>query len=171
MMLTFEATLKYLSLLSVCVFLSACGCENGPEEDVVISGETFTLEVVSTEAAIERGMGGRKSLARDAGMLFVFPEARSRRFWMKNCLISLDIMFLDARGRITAIHQMPAEPLQTENGEPLRLRRSTSGLSEPSGGSICDRASIRANRGAGPGNWTENRVAVRLPQDTASVTR
>ena len=114
-MLTFEATLKYLSLLSVCVFLSACGCENGPEEDVVISGETFTLEVVSTEAAIERGMGGRKSLARDAGMLFVFPEARSRRFWMKNCLISLDIMFLDARGRITAIHQMPAEPLQTEN--------------------------------------------------------
>ena len=115
MMCTFEVSLKYLTILSACLILSACGCENSPEETVIISGETFTLEVVTTEAAIQRGMGGRKSLARDDGMLFVFPEARSRRFWMKNCLIPLDIMFLDARGRITAIHQMPAEPLQTES--------------------------------------------------------
>lgn len=114
MMLTFQATLKYLSLLSAYLILSACGCDNGPDETVLVSGETFTLEVVSTEAAIQRGMGGRESLARDDGMLFVFPESRSRRFWMKNCLIPLDIMFLDARGRITAIHQMPEEPLQTE---------------------------------------------------------
>ncbi|MAB28155.1 MAG: hypothetical protein CMJ53_02560 [Planctomycetaceae bacterium] len=115
MRLTIKATLKHLTLLSACLILSACGCENTPDETVLISGETFTLEVASTEAAIQRGMGGRKSLARNDGMLFVFPEARSRRFWMKNCLIPLDIMFLDARGRITAIHQMPAEPLQTEN--------------------------------------------------------
>lgn len=115
MRLIIKATLKHLILLSACLILSACGCENNPDETVLIAGETFTLEVASTEAAIQRGMGGRKSLARNDGMLFVFPEARSRRFWMKNCLIPLDIMFLDARGRITAIHQMPEEPLQTEN--------------------------------------------------------
>ena len=113
------SAIKHLVTVGACLVLSACGCSSGPEETVTISGEPFTLEVVSTEATIQRGMGGRESIARDGGMLFVFPEARWRRFWMKNCLIPLDIMFLDARGRITAIHQMPAEPPQAE-GESLQ---------------------------------------------------
>jgi uncharacterized membrane protein (UPF0127 family) len=113
-MIDLETTVKWLMALVIGVALSGCDCESGPDQTVVISGETFTLEVASTEAAIQRGMGGRETIARDRGMLFVFPEARSRRFWMKNCIIPLDIMFLDGRGRITAIHQMPAEPLQTE---------------------------------------------------------
>tara|TARA_B100001059_G_C17517627_1_gene419091 strand:- start:147 stop:653 length:507 start_codon:yes stop_codon:yes gene_type:complete len=110
----FESILKCLFVLGAGLVLSACDCETGPNQTMVIAGERFNLEVVTTEAAIQRGMGGRETIARDGGMLFVFPEARSRRFWMKHCLIPLDIMFLDARGRITAIHQMPAEPLQTE---------------------------------------------------------
>ncbi len=113
-MITLERTAQWLFTLTVGLALSACGCETGPTQTLVIAGETFTLEVVSTEETIQLGMGGRESIARDGGMLFVFPEPRWRRFWMKNCLIPLDIMFLDGRGRITAIHQMPAEPLQQE---------------------------------------------------------
>ena len=111
----YQSIVKHLAMAGACLVLSACGCTFEPEEIVTIAGETFTLEVVNTDAAIQRGMGGRESIARDGGMLFVFPEARARRFWMKDCLIPLDIMFLDARGRITAIHEMPAEPLKTEN--------------------------------------------------------
>jgi hypothetical protein len=113
-MIWFETATKWMIVLAAGLLLSSCDCESGPNQTMVIAGETFTLEVVTTEAAIQRGMGGRETIASDGGMLFVFPEARSRRFWMKNCIIPLDIMFLDARGRITAIHQMPAEPLQTE---------------------------------------------------------
>ncbi|MCH2146121.1 MAG: DUF192 domain-containing protein [Phycisphaerales bacterium] len=122
-------------LLGACLLLTAlltagCGCETGPTEPITIAGQPFVLEVVSTDEAIQRGLGGREHLGDDEGMLFVFPDPQPRRFWMKNCLIDIDIMFLDGLGRITAIHTMPAEPLKGENESQeayeTRLKRYTS---------------------------------------------
>lgn len=45
-------------------------------------------------------------------MLFVFPRAEHRQFWMKDCLIDMDLIFLNAQGLVTALHEMPAEPPQ-----------------------------------------------------------
>ena len=122
-------------LLLACVLLAGnllaggCGCETGPSESLTISGQSFILEVVTTEAAIQKGLGGRESLGADEGMLFVFPDPQPRRFWMKDCLIDIDIMFLDGMGRITAIHTMPAEPLradsETQEAYERRLKRYT----------------------------------------------
>jgi hypothetical protein len=124
---------KCTTVLHACLLLlvgllpAGCGCETGPTEPLTISGESFVLEVVTTEAAIQQGLGGRAQLARNDGMLFVFPDPKPRRFWMKNCLIDIDIMFLDGMGRITAIHTMPAEPLkgetETQADYELRLKR------------------------------------------------
>jgi len=60
------------------------------------------------EATRERGLMGRASLPADGGMLFVFPDNARRAFWMKNCLIDLDIIFLDGLGYVTAVHTMTA---------------------------------------------------------------
>lgn len=98
---------------------TGCGCQTGNTEQVTIAGEPFELEVVTTEAAIQRGLGGRTSIPRNGGMLFVFPEAVKRRFWMKDCLIDMDIMFLSPQGRITAIHEMKAEAPRAE-GESIQ---------------------------------------------------
>ncbi|MEE2681705.1 MAG: DUF192 domain-containing protein [Planctomycetota bacterium] len=103
-------TFTLTTLTILCLLLHGCGCENGPTETIQISGETFVLEVASDEAAIARGLGGRERLGANEGMIFVFPNNQPRRFWMKDCLIDIDIMFLDPLGRITAIHQMKAEP-------------------------------------------------------------
>ena len=48
-------------------------------------------------------------------MLFVFPddEVKVQGFWMKDCLVPIDIIFLDRDGRITAMHHMPVEPPET----------------------------------------------------------
>ena len=103
--------LKHASIFFLLLVLpTGCGCENGPTETIEISKQVFVLEVVSDEASIARGLGGRAELAPDQGMLFVFPSNLPRRFWMKDCLIDIDIMFLDPLGRITAIHTMKAEP-------------------------------------------------------------
>jgi len=49
-------------------------------------------------------------LPENAGMLFVFSQPRQVSMWMKNTVISLDILFLNPNGRIVKIHKN-AKPL------------------------------------------------------------
>ncbi len=79
-------------------------------EQVAITGRTYTLEIAADPAARALGLMGRPSVAERGGMIFIFPREGYRSFWMKNCLIDIDIAFLDRRGRIVAIHRMKAEP-------------------------------------------------------------
>lgn len=45
----------------------------------------------------------RNELGKDEGMLFLFPDERDQSFWMKNTPLSLDIIFMDTRGRVVGI--------------------------------------------------------------------
>jgi uncharacterized membrane protein (UPF0127 family) len=42
-------------------------------------------------------------------MLFVFPDAQERSFWMSNTYVALDVAFMDENLRITGIEQMEPE--------------------------------------------------------------
>ena len=46
------------------------------------------------------GLGGRESLAKDAGMLFVFDSEAKHSFWMKNVKFPLDIIWLDKNKKV-----------------------------------------------------------------------
>lgn len=63
-------------------------------------------ELATSAAQRRRGLMERDSLARDAGMLFVYPQLADSSFWMYRTRIALDIAFIDARGRITEIRTM-----------------------------------------------------------------
>ena len=55
-------------------------------------------------------------MVADYGMLFVFPDERPRRFWMRNTLIPLDLLFIRADGTLDSMSEN-AQPLD-ERGEP-----------------------------------------------------
>lgn len=110
--LPLHRVLQACLLFVLCVLPAACGCETGPTQQITIKGQPFVLDVASTDAAIQKGLGGRESIPENGGMIFVFPDAQQRRFYMKDCLVDIDILFLDPLGRITAIHTMTTEPLR-----------------------------------------------------------
>jgi len=67
------------------------------------------VEVVATEAKIERGLMYRQHLPPDDGMLFLLGETKQWKFWMRNTLIPLDMLFIRSDLTIAGIVQN-AEP-------------------------------------------------------------
>lgn len=106
---------RVMRALAVSVLLVVAGCsERGPEA-VIHTGNgpvRVRLEVAATDPARARGLMYRTELADGDGMLFVFERDADHTFWMKNTLISLDMVFIAADGRIVGIHP-DAKPLST----------------------------------------------------------
>ncbi len=119
------AVLAPALLLGACVSTPGCARPAAPEghEVVELGGRRFTLELVADPATRERGLGGRESIPEDGGMLFSFPDSQIRHFVMRDCLVPIDIVFLDSDGRIVAMHHMPVEPPRAENETALQYDR------------------------------------------------
>ncbi len=65
------------------------------------------VEIAATNVERERGLMGRATLPDDRGMLFVYPRPGLRRFWMKDCEIGLDIVWIDAGGQVVDVATLP----------------------------------------------------------------
>lgn len=63
------------------------------------------IEIADDEAKRAQGLMYRDSMAENEAMLFIFPDEAERSFWMKNCIISLDIIYVNAKNQIITIQK------------------------------------------------------------------
>lgn len=91
---------------------------------VKAGGSTYQFEVEVADDSAERSQGlmYREQLAQNAGMLFLYPDERPRGFWMKNTPLPLDIIFIDAGGKVVhvAADAKPFDESLIESGVPAQ---------------------------------------------------
>lgn len=63
----------------------------------------FDIEVARTPAQRSQGLMFRTAMAPDAGMLFIYDPPKQMAMWMRNTILSLDMLFIAADGRIARI--------------------------------------------------------------------
>lgn len=123
---------RHFSIAALCVAMGLAGAcaqdsagrgQSLPEEPLVVVTDkgrfNFTVEIADDEEKRARGLMFRPPLADDRGMLFQFPEAAERAFWMRNTPSSLDIVYIAPDGRIVSIakHTTPyTETTYPSNG-------------------------------------------------------
>jgi uncharacterized membrane protein (UPF0127 family) len=99
------------SVLVLAALAAAPALAQHPVAQLNAGMHLIRAEVVSDPGTRAQGLMYRKSMAQNAGMLFIFDEAEVHCMWMKNTLIPLSVAFIDDRGAIVNIADM--EP-QTE---------------------------------------------------------
>lgn len=72
---------------------------------VCINSHCFEVELPNGIDEFMRGLQFRTSLPENRGMLFIFTESDTHRFWMKDTLIPLDMIWLDQDRRIVHIEE------------------------------------------------------------------
>lgn len=102
------ARLCVLIVIGVAALFSQAGAGDAGRADAKMpmvrlgKDNIVRVEVATTEKEIQRGLMFRTALAQDAGMIFLFRPNRPVAFWMYNCFISLDMIFVK-NGRIVKI--------------------------------------------------------------------
>jgi uncharacterized protein len=109
----------FLAILVMGSIIFSCDAMATPEQKLPIEataeigGKTFELEVAKTAQQQQIGLMYRKTIPSQQGMLFVFEPSRYVRFWMKNVILPLDMIFL-REGKIKAV-LVNVPPCSTES--------------------------------------------------------
>jgi len=77
---------------------------DGAEIKVVVGENLVIAEVVATDAKKSIGLGGRKRLTENTGMLFVFDSYGIYPFWNKNMLFPIDIIWIKD-DKVVGVHE------------------------------------------------------------------
>lgn len=100
-------------------FWLGTACAHGGAHTLTLGDAVVTVEIADEPSERSRGLMYRDTLGADDGMLFVYPDAAERSFWMHNTRIPLSIAYLDAGGRIVHMADMaPLDDTSVPSGAP-----------------------------------------------------
>ncbi len=100
---------KIIILLPISLFLFTLYYyfRHPPGKYAMINGHTIRLELAVTGREKEKGLGGRDTLAPDAGMLFVYPQKDRHGFWMQGMRFPLDFIWIDGNTVVDISENIP----------------------------------------------------------------
>ena len=84
------------------------------------SGQVVNFKIweADTPKREEQGLMFIREMDEHTGMLFMFPENHPVSMWMKNTYVSLDLLFLNAQGKIDYIAQRATPKSEAIIGPP-----------------------------------------------------
>lgn len=100
------AVLALLCLLAGLLAVPAPAAEM-PRATVRLGEHVFHVDVADTVALQRRGLGGRRSLGADEGMLFLYADRGYPAFWMLGMVIPIDIIWIDSTRVVHIAHNVP----------------------------------------------------------------
>jgi hypothetical protein len=65
----------------------------------------YSLERAQAPHEQQRGLMDRRTMVENGGMIFINQDEEIRRFWMRNTVLPLDLIFLDSLGRIVSFRE------------------------------------------------------------------
>jgi uncharacterized membrane protein (UPF0127 family) len=89
--------------------------EGLPREKFKMFGEEFDCELCLDTDSRNAGMGARTEFPRNSAMIFVHPFPGLLNYWMKDCLIDMDMVMVDSQGVVCATHEAVREKLRTKD--------------------------------------------------------
>jgi len=98
-----------LALLSLFVLFSS-NCPAVSYRQLRIGNTQFHVEVVSSPAEQQLGLGNRDRLAAGTGMLFLYKTIGERVFWMKRMKFALDILWIRSDHIVYIQESVPPPP-------------------------------------------------------------
>jgi uncharacterized protein len=78
----------------------------------------FKIWEADTPKREEQGMMFIREMDEHTGMLFMFPENKPVSMWMKNTYVSLDLLFMNAQGKIDYIAEKATPKSEAIIGPP-----------------------------------------------------
>jgi uncharacterized protein len=100
-----KTTLTHFSFIFLCIF-SASLLAAGLSFDIIsisLKQRHYQLQLADNNERRMQGLMYRKSIPDNQGMLFVYPESGNYRFWMKNTLIPLTVIWMNEQTEIVDI--------------------------------------------------------------------
>ncbi|GBD57767.1 DUF192 domain-containing protein [Gluconobacter wancherniae] len=104
----------------------------------------FTVELAKTYPQQEVGEMFRTTLPHDRGMLFMWPRPQNSDMWMRNTLVSLDIVFIDSTNHVHAISEKAvprSEAILSSQGVVANTLELAGGVTEALGIEVGDEVS------------------------------
>lgn len=104
------------------------------KDEVCFQEHCFEVELAQTQQERTRGLMSRENLDPNQGMLFIFEEEAEHLFWMKDTLISLDIIWINHDKEVVFIKEK-AQPCEKEC-EIIESKKKAKYVLEINGGEV-----------------------------------